>query len=433
MRHVCIAIGMATIQMACVTAAAVPLSGQRRIHDPARINKLGDRYYTYGTGSPGAPIATRYSDDFTDWHNGPTVFGGIPAWAQAEVPNNPGFMWAPDVFHFGDEYRMYYSVSSFNSQISVIGMATNTTLDFNSPNYAWVDQGMVIDSEVESPYNTIDPGVFYDDSTSRMWLTFGSFWSGVYITELDPATGKRITPNSSTKNIARNPVDPPDAIEAPFLTERDGYYYLFVNWDTCCQGTNSTYKIRVGRSASPNGPFLDRNGTDMVSGGGELFLATEGSVIGPGHFSEYSENNIDYFSYHYYDGNDNGRSKLAIDEFSYTFDGWPILASDLPPGDYNRDGKVDAADYTVWRNSLGSTSDLLANGDDEGSSHGIVDEADYEIWRNNFGTLYTDFTGAGGIGEAVPEPLSCGLLVIGLIACPYRLRRRAPLRKLRFP
>jgi hypothetical protein len=162
----------------------------------------------------------------------------------------------------------------------------------------------------------------------------------------------------------------------------------------------------------------------MTAGGGELFLVTEGNKIGPGHFSDFAEDGVDYFSFHYYDGSDNGRSKLAIEEFSYTFDGWPILLADLPPGDYNRNGIVDAADYTVWRNALGSTSDLLANGDDEGSSHGIVDEADYEVWRNNFGAVYADLSGAGASGTAVPEPWSWGLAAIGLIALPSRMRRR---------
>lgn len=419
-------------QLVCLTAAAIPLTGQLGIHDPARINKEGARYYTYGTGfkfgSFAAPIISKYSDDLTNWHDGPAVFSSIPAWAQAEVPNNPGFMWAPDVFYFDGEYRMYYSVSSFGSQNSVIGMATNTTLDFTSPSYAWVDQGMVIESETgQSPYNTIDPGVFYDDNTNRMWLTFGSFWNGIYTTELNPATGMRITPNSSRLNIARNPANEFNAIEAPFLTERDGYYYLFVNWDTCCQGVNSTYKIRVGRSTSATGPFLDRNGTAMTAGGGELFLATDGSKIGPGHFSDFSEDSIDYFSYHYYDGTDNGRSKLAIEEFSYTYDGWPILVADLPPGDYNRDGRVDAADYTVWRNLLGSTEDLRANGDDDGLSHGVVDEADYVVWRNNFGTTYSDFGGsaASANGATVPEPTSFGLLAFGAIALLFHRRRSA--------
>ena len=54
-------------------------------------------------------------------------------------------------------------------------------------------------------------------------------------------------------------------------------------------------------------------------------------------------------------------------------------------GDFNADGRTDAADYTVWRNTLGSTTDLRANGDDTGASEGVIDEADYAVWKEYFG------------------------------------------------
>jgi arabinan endo-1,5-alpha-L-arabinosidase len=290
-------------------------------------------------------------------------------------------------------------------------MATNTTLDFTTPGNTWVDQGMIIESENGAPYNAIDPGIFYDQSTNRMWLTFGSFWNGIYITELDPATGKRITPNSTTFNIARNPGSPVNAIEAPFLTKQGDFYYLFVNWDTCCQGVNSTYKIRVGRSTSPTGPFRDRMGLAMTSGGGELFLQTQGDFIGPGHFSDFSENGTNYFSYHYYDGADNGQSKLAIEEFAWTVDGWPVLVDDLPPGDFNHDGAVNAADYVFWRKTGGFPDD-------------------YTAWRTNFGTTLgpgsaaTGGTPSGSSAPTVPEPCSYFLASIGLLGMIVGLRWR---------
>lgn len=422
-----ILLGLAVPLLVGNSATGISLTGNLRLHDPSRIIKEGDRYYLFATGSGGGnsvPITSKYSTNLTHWLNAPGVFSSIPVWADDEVPNNPNFMWAPDVFHFNGQYRLYYSVSSFGSQNSVIGMATNTTLDFNSPNYEWVDQGMVIESETNfHQFNAIDPGIFYDDSTNRMWMTFGSFWNGIYITELNPATGMRITPSSPTLNIARNSVNPPNAIEAPFLTKNGDYYYLYVNWDTCCAGVNSTYKIKVGRSTSPTGPFRDRAGTPMTAGGGELLLATDGSSIGPGHFSEFEEDGIKYFTYHYYDGNDGGRSKLALEEFSYTFDGWPILVSDLPPGDYTRDGVVDAADYVVWRNTYGSTTDLRANGNNFGDSFGVIDDADYEVWHTNFGALYTDLLGAGS-QATVPEPSTASVMALGVIALWCRRRSR---------
>lgn len=82
-------------------------------------------------------------------------------------------------------------------------------------------------------------------------------------------------------------------------------------------------------------------------------------------------------------------------------------------GDFNGDGMVDAADYTVWRDNLGSDFDLNGNGDEVGGSAGIVDQADYALWKSSFG----DSAGSGiglASGAAVPEP-SAGLL--SLLAC----------------
>jgi arabinan endo-1,5-alpha-L-arabinosidase len=180
------------------TLAQAALTGNVRTHDPSRIVKEGNRYYLFATG---ANIASKYSDNLVHWTSGPNVFAAPPAWTTSAVPGFTNNFWAPDVMKVGDEYRLYYSVSTFGSQVSAIGLATNATLDPASPQYQWVDQGPVIQSQVGSPYNTIDPSV-YEDHAGRMWLTFGSFWNGIDVTELDPLTGKRITPNSFTTRIA---------------------------------------------------------------------------------------------------------------------------------------------------------------------------------------------------------------------------------------
>ena len=86
-------------------------------------------------------------------------------------------------------------------------------------------------------------------------------------------------------------------------------------------------------------------------------------------------------------------------------------------GDYNGNCTVDAADYTVWRDTLGSTTDLRANGDNTTvGSVGKIDAADYTVWKNNFGTIAIG-SGAGSgplPAGTVPEPTSALLLSIGL-------------------
>jgi T5SS/PEP-CTERM-associated repeat protein len=89
------------------------------------------------------------------------------------------------------------------------------------------------------------------------------------------------------------------------------------------------------------------------------------------------------------------------------------------PGDYNGNGIVDAADYTVWRDTLGSMSDLRANGDNTGASAGKIDQADFNVWKANFGT----HAGSGsGASAAVPEPPTLWMLLAGILTICCRRR-----------
>jgi len=94
----------------------------------------------------------------------------------------------------------------------------------------------------------------------------------------------------------------------------------------------------------------------------------------------------------------------VTDVITYTLAAPPEVA-----GDYNDDLIVDAADYTVWRDTLGSTSDLRANGDNTGTSAGVIDQADFDFWKLNFGG------GSGAAATAVPEPTAAGLMLIGML------------------
>jgi arabinogalactan endo-1,4-beta-galactosidase len=82
-------------------------------------------------------------------------------------------------------------------------------------------------------------------------------------------------------------------------------------------------------------------------------------------------------------------------------------------GDYNTDGIVDAADYIVWRKTLGSTTDLRANGDDTGASAGVIDQADFDFWKARFGNTLP--AGSGSAQRAVPEPSSIVLCVVAIV------------------
>ena len=197
-----------------------------------------------------------------------------------------------------------------------------------------VDGGLVIQSAATNDFNTIDPAVTQDDS-GNLWLAFGSFWSGIKLIQLDPRTGKRLAPDSKLFSLAYN-----ESIEASYLCRHDDYYYLFVNWGSCCQGPKSTYNIRIGRSKSVTGPYLDKAGVDMLHSGGSLFLATtNGPLIGPGHAGTLSAQGKDWFTSDFEgDLRMDGRATLAIMPLRWNADGWP----EATVNDVKRDRPADS-------------------------------------------------------------------------------------------
>jgi arabinan endo-1,5-alpha-L-arabinosidase len=274
------------------------------VHDPSTIVKCGREFWVFYTGR-GVP--SYHSKDLVKWEAGPCVFTNAPAWTDQAVPaHRDDYFWAPDIIHAGDRYLLYYAVSTFGKRVSAIGLVTNPTLDPNDPKFQWTDYGPIVQSAETNDFNTIDPAIF-KDADGKLWLAFGSFWSGIKLIELDPRTGKRITPDSSVYALAHN-----DSIEAAYIYRHDNFYYLFVNWGLCCRGTNSTYEIRVGRSKKITGPYFDMGGVDLMADGGTEFLKTNGPFIGPGHAGIIYENGKNWFSCHFYDGTRRGFSTLAV-------------------------------------------------------------------------------------------------------------------------
>ena len=87
-------------------------------------------------------------------------------------------------------------------------------------------------------------------------------------------------------------------------------------------------------------------------------------------------------------------------------------------GDFNNNGVVDAADYTIWRNSLGQRDDGLFA---DSNNDFVVDELDYDAWQENFGHTRS-FVGGGASGATVPEPSTIAL--IGAACVTLLIRRR---------
>lgn len=295
------------------------------VHDPCVI-KHRDTYHLFSTGQQADAtglIPWRTSTDLVNWRVRGRVFERIPGWAQAAVPGTRG-LWAPDIAWFNDRFHLYYSCSTFGSNRSAIGLATNATLDPDSTEFGWRDQGLVVASQPEDDFNAIDANHFIDRPGNH-WLSLGSFWSGLKLFPLDPATGKLVPGDTRKYPLAARPAPQggPGAIEAPYMIERDGYYYLFASFDYCCKGVNSTYYVAVGRSREVTGPYVGRDGRSMADGYGTVVLEGNRRFRGPGHQAVLREQGRDYLVYHAYDAEHDGRPTLRISPISWTADGWP--------------------------------------------------------------------------------------------------------------
>lgn len=316
--------------------SALELSGDYAgAHDPS-IGRDGSLYVIFTTGRApgGGQFALRCSSDLMQWKLCGHVFDTVPNWIRSASPKTKD-LWAPDISYFRGQFHLYYAYSSFGSNVSGIALATNETLDPASPKYHWKDEGLVLQSSAADDYNAIDPNIVLDEA-GQPWLSFGSFWSGIKMRRIDPATGKLSTADAKIYSLAarRRPENPEtakpglpfdwQAIEAPFIVRHSGYYYLFVSFDLCCRGTASTYRTMVGRSRSVTGPYQDSEGRPMLDGGGTLLLAANRRWLGPGGQSVLQRPEGDVLVFHAYDAS-TGRPSLQISTLTWK-DGWPHAA-----------------------------------------------------------------------------------------------------------
>ena len=312
---------------------ALDLSGDYAFtHDPS-IGREGNKYYVFATGPApgGGQFAIRCSTNLTEWKLCGHVFDEIPAWIRVASPKTKE-LWAPDISWFNGKYHLYYAYSAFGVNTSGIALATNETLDPQSPSYHWKDEGLVLKSVATDDFNAIDPNIVLDEN-GQPWLSFGSFWGGIKMRRIDLATGKLSVADSTLYSLAARakpenaeppkPGLPPDweAIEAPFIIRHEGYYYLFVSFDLCCRGTHSSYRTMVGRSAKVTGPYVDEHGTPLLQGGGTQLLTANQRWLGPGGESLLQRPEGDIIVYHAYDAA-TGKPALHISTIAWV-DGWP--------------------------------------------------------------------------------------------------------------
>jgi len=302
-------LGLALVSTALSASAAHwTLSGDVGVHDPAII-KEGNTWWTFSTGDG---IQVLYSGDGKAWNRGGKIFSARPSWWKTYVPAHTSLdVWAPDVVNYNGKTWLYYSISSFGTNTSAIGLSSATSIAKGD----WSDKGKVISTKAGSnDYNAIDPN-FTLDASGQPYLVFGSWFSGIKIVKLDKSTMK---PTGSVSTIAKRS----GGIEGPTVFYREGYYYLFVSIDKCCSGTSSTYKTAYGRATKITGPYVDKNGKKMTDGYSTVLDAGNSRWVGPGGQDIYRENGYSIIARHAYDATANGAPKLLISDLKFS-GGWP--------------------------------------------------------------------------------------------------------------
>jgi len=335
------------------------------VHDPYMLRDTNGTYWLYGThqtlaystdlttftyttasSAYGACTTTQGGAWLTLDNHCPIVGPDFASWTGLQTPpaDNNGAnvdVWAPSLMYVNGTYYQYYSIPVEPDTAggeAIIGLATST-----SPSGPWTDKGWIVRSWSNSTgvtvagfgfvsgstFNAIDPAPFVDPVTGNWWLSFGSFFDGIHIIQLNPATGLPMSSDTTTYSIISSRIGGEEgSFIYPWVVNGTQYYYFFAPVNVCCSPT-SPYRTIVGRSTSPNGPFVDRGGLALTNSGGTILLSTHANIVGPGGGSVFTDMvggvPTPTFVYHYYDGNNGGTPTVGINRLGFTVDGWPYV------------------------------------------------------------------------------------------------------------
>lgn len=309
------------------------------VHDPS-TKKFGDYYYCYSTDvgfgiDVRSGIQIRKSKDLVEWTFAGWAFNSLPSLgagyitAQGGTPFNS--LWAPYIIKVGNEYRLYYSLSSAVSRLSVIGLATAT-----APEGPWTEKGLVVTSKNEptTQTNAIDPTVVVTPGGDQ-WMYYGSAYDGIYVLKLNPTTGLALSNGDKGTRIAQRGftgatingnIEGADVIYNETLNK----YFIFIAYDWL----ETKYNIRVGRGDNPQGPFFDFNNVDIntVQDHGPMIVAPylfqgHSGWQGTSHCTVFKDDAGQYYVSH--QGRP-GISKFSMDmhvrKLFWTQTGWPVAS-----------------------------------------------------------------------------------------------------------
>lgn len=225
------------------------------------------------------------SKDLINWTWVGSVFDGHPQalnWGDKDAG-----VWAPSVIKVGDHYNYYYSLSLWGDSNPGIGVATSLT-----PYGPWTHYGKVLDSNLSGVKNSIDPQPIYDED-GKLYLIWGSFY-GIGAVELtDDGTEVFWGINNIKDHLywiiddnSNGQMDININYEGSYIIKRNDSYYYFGSQGTCCDGVNSTYRVKAGKANKLLGKYYGSDGktlTDETGSYGDLVVGPSEEVAGVGH------------------------------------------------------------------------------------------------------------------------------------------------------
>lgn len=348
------------------------------VHDPSVIF-ANNQYYVFGSH-----LSVAKSPDLMRWSrvaegvnaNNP-IFNNVNSelsealsWAQTST------LWAPDVAFINGRYLMYYNACKGDSPVSALGIASSSKIE--GP---YTDNGLILRSGMwgqisedgtvyngQTHPNAVDPSVFFDN-TNRLWMIYGSYSGGIFILQLNAATGFPLSGQGYGKHLMGGNHS---VIEGAYViySPETNYFYMFTSFGGL--DASGGYNIRVSRSRNPNGPYVDAKGTDMSTVksnprlpifdtaslaphgvkllGNHVFAGTNNQLgyVSPGHNSAYRKAATgQYFLiFHTRFPGRGEQHEVRTHEFFFNADAWPIVS----PLRYAE--KIDANDPDRSRSAL---------------------------------------------------------------------------------
>jgi len=281
--------------------------------DPTIIKAQDGYFYLYATEDVrNVPIYK--SKDLVAWEFTGTAFNN-----DTRPDFEPkGGIWAPDINYINGKYVLYYSMSVWGGEWTCgIGAAVA-----DKPAGPFTSVGKLFRSNEIGVQNSIDQ--FYIEENGKKYLFWGSF-SGIYAIELAD-DGLSVKQGAEKTQIAGT------AFEGVYIHKKGDDYFLFASVGSCCEGINSTYKLVVGKSKSLFGPYVDKEGKDMMQNGYSMVINSNARFVGNGHCSEIvadSEGN-DWIFYHGIDKNNPKGRVLLLDQIKWDNEGWPFVETGSP-------------------------------------------------------------------------------------------------------